>query len=201
MFEVFHEILDELDNAEKQKDQYTSESAKISDNNMFSLLESNSDKAQAHKELQSLLNTQTNENQTKIKKQNNIFSDQKDSLESQDNEENSEKVSLFSKIKNLQSKLKSKGKVLPAEMLMDFAAVKESDSGSKLIVDKSLSFVYSDLADILGEDSVVLNRREDDRRTNTDRRSDNYFINNDDRSDTAGRRHGDRREDNNFFLS
>ncbi|MEW5821855.1 MAG: hypothetical protein AB1782_16795 [Cyanobacteriota bacterium] len=84
-----------------------------------------------------------------------------------------------------------------------------ADTDAKVVIDKSLSSLYDDLADDFGTDRVVIDKRGGDRRDGADRRTlqnsqeanDNTFDFSKQRSDTAGRRKGDRRSSNHLFIT
>ena len=81
-----------------------------------------------------------------------------------------------------------------------------TDNETKVVIDKSLSELYSDLAGDFGTDRVVVDKRTGNRRSGEDRRllaqkQQQETQQNNERSDTAGRRTGDRRAGNHIFIS
>lgn len=84
-----------------------------------------------------------------------------------------------------------------------------ASENAKVVIDKSLSDLYSDLSMNFGSDRVVVDKRNGDRRsgnerrletskTTSDQKDNNNFF---DRKDVAGRRNGDRRQSDHIFIS
>jgi predicted nucleic acid-binding Zn-ribbon protein len=80
---------------------------------------------------------------------------------------------------------------------------KNTDDETKVVLDKSLAMLYDYMAESFGNDRVIIDKRNGNRRDQVDRRAanENDNKNHESRSDVAGRRKGDRRQSNHVFIS
>lgn len=92
---------------------------------------------------------------------NTIAESQKSETEGQTKKE---KPSFFQKISMIKNTLQQRGVELSKEHIMDLRQVNLQNSSSKVVIAKGLADVYDEMSAILGDEHVVIDRREGDRR-------------------------------------
>lgn len=132
----------------------------------------------------------------------------KKELQEKELQEEQKKVDLDKEAQTLRSQAEQAKNDDILSKLSTFIKSNTTDD-TKVVIDKSLSDIYSELSVNFGEDRVVIDKRNGDRRAGSDRRleakkatspqkdNNNFF----DRKDVAGRRTGDRRQSNHIFIS
>lgn len=200
LVEVLADVVKQLADAEDKRDEFYNKDSQVLSGELNTILESAENKVQNQKELQQSLSSQSIEKEMKAQNENYRFNGKLNDTEKDDLETQKQREFFVDKIFTIAEKLKQEGKELPVENLLSVAKNTDGEGKPKLIIDKSLSVIYEDLTALLGDDNVVINRREDDRRNADDRRGDIHSVNDENRSDIAGRRKGDRRStETNYF--
>ncbi|MEW5820005.1 MAG: hypothetical protein AB1782_07415 [Cyanobacteriota bacterium] len=198
IFEIFTEVVEKLVDTEEEKQKLEKEKSTNEGLELIGLISGAEKKVQDQKDLQQSLLSQTSEKKSKVNEEKNIYNNKINNEERNEDRLYEHKEYFLDKIVSIQEQLKSEGKEVPVDKLMQFS--NNEENGPKLIIDKSLSSIFGDLASLLGEDNVIMNRRENDRRLSNDRRNNNSAVESETRDDLAGRRKGDRRASDNYFL-
>lgn len=194
MMETFVDLCESLLDAKKDKEALLEQSSEGSDLELTSLIEGSEDNAVLQKELEKSLMAQSKEKEIQAFNKDETFNKDIKGKESQETKLNAQQEQLVDKIYNIQQELQKDGKELPFDKLMSIANV-DSGQDKKLVIDKTLSSVFDDLAAMLGQDKVVVNRRDNpERRDSSDRRGDQG------REDTVERRTDERRQSDITFL-
>ncbi|MGD9581923.1 MAG: hypothetical protein AB7V50_11165, partial [Vampirovibrionia bacterium] len=192
--EGFIDLCENLFDVEKEKSSFMKESTSSNDHQLSSILENSEDKIQTQKDLEKTLMSQSKEKELKVNDKENTFQKDVVSKESKETPLSSKQEYIVDKIYELYQQSKIEGNDLQLDKLMSITNT-GTDQDKKLIVDKSLTSIFEDLASLIGKDNTILNRRDEtERRNDTDRRE------NQNRNDSEDRRIGERRQQDTTFL-
>ena len=188
MMETFVEVCESLFDDKQEKEQSFQQSINSSEFALSSLIKGSEDHAQDQKDLEKTLLSQSQDKELQVSNKDETFNKDLKGKESKEDRLDVQQEYLVDKIFNIQQELQKDGKDLPFDKLM---AITNTESGqdTKLVIDKSLSGVFEDLAAMLGQDKVIINKRD-----TAERREDK---NNDIPSD---RRKDERRQSDITFL-
>jgi hypothetical protein len=201
IFELVSKVVEAMIEKKDREQEALAEKMSSQDIKMSGILKNSELTAQSNKELATQLLSQANQSQNKAGQLSHQINGQSSSIEKQNEKDKLNREFKMNIINDLMQKVQQSGKELPIETLMSLQQL-NGTSSSKIVVDKSLTdVVFDDLAKLVGEENVIINRRNDDRRGNDDRRNTPPLpVNEDTRADTAGRRKGDRRANDSIFL-
>lgn len=184
MMETFVDVCESLLDAKKEKEDLLKQSTVSSELELTFLIEGSEDNAVLQKELEKSLMAQSKEKEVQVSNKDKTFNSDLKGKETKEVQLSEQQEKLVDKIYNIQQELHKDGKELPFDKLMSIANL-ESGQDKKLVIDKTLSSVFEDLAAMLGQDKVVINKRgNSDRRDASDRRDDqNVDLSSERRSD------------------
>lgn len=197
VFEMLNDVVEDIFHAEENQSRLLKESSNFQSADVATLIEGAKEQIESKRELEQLMLGQNIQKETTISKQNNVYNQEKKGLKQQEQYEikdlYTEKISL------IKEKLEGNNIDIPMDKLI---ALKNAGNDNKVIIDKVLSeVIYNDLAELIGQDKIVVDQRQSARRNTIDRRENTDLTLSDDiRADAAGRRKGDRRSDNSSVI-
>lgn len=199
MMELMAEVVESLTNAEDEKSEILSQANNSQQLN--EVIENTEDLVENKKQQSNSLISQSQEVRKSAEKENVLLDNKIEDADKTDASSEAHKLQVMQKIQSVQAKLQADGKDVSVDKLMQVAEVGTENKTAKVVLDKTLESLFNDFANIVGEDNVVINRRDNERRdSSTDRRSGLNPVESENRADVAGRRQGDRRENSSIFL-
>lgn len=196
--ELMTSVVERLAKAEEEKNTVMQQMTGAQQLN--NVIQNSENLVEAKKQIQNDLLGQSLETKMAVAKENNVLNSKVNSANKEDVSSETRKMQVMQQIQVIQEKLQAEGKNVSLDKIYDLASLNPSEMKTKVVIDQALNSVYADLAGVLGEDNVIINRRENDRREANDRRNGSQILDSENRADTAGRRQGDRRNNNSIFL-